>query len=188
MAYPTLSEFKSFISITGAGDDANLTFILDQTIAMVEKYTGRLFVSGAAANRGYPADIPYVTQGAQVLTPRADLASITSVTNGNGVAIVSGDYYVFPIGDTPIVQIRLKLVAGLVFVNGSDGTQIVVNGQWGYSVACPDDIFTNILELANLAQATRHDGSGQSLTSRGIIIDKSRWPERVLRNLKGYRR
>ena len=189
MTYPTLDQTKAYIPIAGATQDTRLQQMLNGVITAVEQDTGRLWVA-ATATRNFRAEHPFVTQHRTMLTFFEDLATITSITNGDSTVLAASDYDTIqkPGTTTPFYQIHIRNTSNVRWQNGSDGTRIAVAGKWGYSEACPDDIFLAILELVHLSQAAQADGSGLTITPRSGIIDKGQWPPRVLRTLNIRRR
>ncbi len=189
MAYPTLNQVKAYIPIAGDTENVKLTQMLDGAITAVEQDTGRLWVA-TTATRNFRAEHPFVTQHRTMLSFFEDLATITSITNGDGTVLAAADYDAIstPGTTTPFYQIHIRNTSNVRWQNGADGTRIAIAGKWGYSEACPDDIFLAILELVHLSQAAQADGSGLTITPRSGIIDKGQWPPRVLRTLDNRRR
>jgi hypothetical protein len=173
------------MGVSGATEDTTITQLLNDAIAQIERETLRTFVA-AADTREYPKRPPYVTLRGTMLTPGDDFVSVTTLTNGNGEVIAATDYYLLPIGKTPYYQIQLKQSATERFSVGSDGTLIELVGSFGFSAACPADIFRVILELVSLGFAGRAEGSGQEITSKGTLIDKAAWPDWMVESVNRY--
>jgi len=180
MAYPTLAQCKAFMGVAGAGDDIPIAQILAAVVEQVEQYCARVFVAGAATHT-YPVSSPWVSRDLLTLYLFRDLVSVTTLTNGDGVVIAAANYDLRD--DEPYHKIVLR--EGLGYRWASDGlsTPITVLGSWGYSAACPADIFLAIMELVGTSYRGLSDGSGTQLTAKGAIIDKSTWPKRILRVL-----
>jgi len=185
MTYPSVAQCKVYMNITDGGDDTTIAQVLADSIAQVERETLRTFVA-SAQTRNYRAVAPYVTQRKTMLTMKEDLVSVTSLTNGDGVVIAASDYQLLPVKGAPFYQIWLLPSASVVFNIGSDGTLIALAGSFGFSAACPGDIFRVILELTDMGYASRSQGSGQEITSRGTIIDMSVWPDWMVESVDRY--
>ncbi|MEN8172014.1 MAG: hypothetical protein ABFS03_03955 [Chloroflexota bacterium] len=185
MAYPTLAQCKVYMNITASGDDTTITQALDDAVAQVERETLRTFVA-AADTREFPARAPFVTLNRTMLTPFDDLVSVTTLTNGDGEVIPSTAYYLLPIGGSRFYQLQLKRQLHYRFTEDSDGTLISLLGSWGFSAACPADIFRVILELTSMSYAIRSEGSGQEITAKGTIIDLSSWPAWMVDSVDRY--
>lgn len=187
MAYPTVANYKTYGGIVGASEDAAILQILDGTIKTVEKYCNRTFVTNAVT-RNISDRQPWVTLGRRMLSFFEDVASITSITNGDGTLLTTADYDLIPISGPPYHQALLRSSSGIRWQVGSDGTRIAVVANFANSATCPDDIFLVILELVDLSHAGRADGAGTTLLPRGGVIDKAQWSERILRVLDANRR
>jgi len=186
MAYPTLSQVKAYMGVSGAGDDVPLAQILAGVVKQVESFCGRVFVA-AAATRTFPVKPPYVYNGL-VLNLFADLVAVTTLTNGDGDVIPAAAYYLHEPNRVPYYQVRLLPESGYVFQSDGAGTAISLAGSWGYSTTCPEDVFLAIMEMCADAHGSRADGAGTQVSYQGTIIDKSKWGDNVLRVLEGRKR
>lgn len=179
MTYPTPAQCKAYMAISGAGEDTAITQILDGIITEIEIITNRTFVS-QAATRSFGDEAPTITKLGRVLTFHEDLVSVTTLTNGNGTVIAATNYDLVPPSGPPYYQLILRPMATERFSVGADGTRITLNGSWGTTAACPKDITLAILELVNLSHKGRADGPAP-IIEKGMIIDKSHWPDRIIR-------
>lgn len=183
MAYPSVVEIQAYIDTPG--DATVIGQMRAYAIEAVEQYTNRTFITNTAT-KTFPARMPFVTQFTRVLTPFDDLSTITTVTNGNGDLV--SDYYVQTNRSGTIYQLILKPESGVIWQNGSDGTHISIAGSWSYSASCPDDIFLVIMQICQMSLASKEEGAGVTVTKSGVIIDKSKWTEEMVRVLDGKAR
>lgn len=168
MTYITLAEYKQYADITStdATDDAALTQLIASACAMIDTLTNRTFTLRTETRL---FDVP----PGRTLWLDDDLYSVTSVTNGDGVAVSSADYVLLPANVRPCYAISL---IGDVYWTGNTTTDkqvIRVVGAWGYSTSPPADIKFAALEIARAA-AGRRSGQGQEgvarVTAGGIVI------------------
>lgn len=190
MTYPAVTDFKSWAGIAGTADDAVAGVALNAAIKWFERFCNKLFVP-AASIKYFPAIYPYVLERGLLLNLRKLwLQSVTTLTNGDGVAIFAASYVLLPV-DVPYYQIRLKPTAGIYFWGGGTDGQIALNGSWGYSAACPADVFLGILALTQadyLARLQGVAGPVAMVSKSGIVLQPSEMPKRVLEIAAEYKR
>lgn len=132
--YVTLSDFKAWITAAGQtlqvdpADDAVLERILENTSRYIDTETNRTFYPRVETRYfNVPED--------EELLVDDDLLAITSITNGDDVAVSSTDYNLLPLNRYPKFSIRLKDSVGEYWEDDSDGESIGVidvAGIWGY--------------------------------------------------------
>lgn len=154
MAYPTLTNLKTFLGISGSGEDGRLQFALDAAQSFVERSTHRVFVA-ASADKYF--DQGFIREGGRLLALHRDFTSVSAVVNGDGVAVTQ--YYVLG-QDAPYYAIRLDDDVVTPFYVGSDGTRVKVTAVWGFSTACPDDVFEAIMLAAQQFYNASQEGVG----------------------------
>jgi len=190
MPYPTLGEYKAWAGITETGDDvAILTPLLARATAIIEGPqplgTGRTFI---AASETRLVDCP--TDGGRVLFlwDAGELASITSVTNGDGEAVAASEYVTRPRRGGPFYAIELKSGSSVAWTYGdSPEAAISIAGKWGYSLDVPADLSQAYLRLVDFLYRSK-GGSGDTAvrTEAGIILP-ARLPKDIDDILAGYR-
>jgi hypothetical protein len=189
MAYPTDAQVKTWLNISGSGEDALITLINTGAKAYVERYCNRVF-EAASSTKNFPIRKPYVSADRRVLSLFQDLASLTSVTNGDGVAFtVATELELHPV-DAPYYQIRIKPTSGKVFQTTNDA-RIAVVGTWGLAATCPADIFMAILDLCQmqyLARMTGSAGAVQQIGQQGLIAQPAAIPATITDVLDAYKR
>lgn len=189
MAYPTLAEFKSYLGVSDTTEDTLLTALLDAAKSDVERYCGRTFVAGSAS-RLFPVAAPWV-QGRRRLTFFEDLASISSLTNGDGQVIGAAEYDLMPVRGAPYYGLVIQEESAYRFDTDGAGTPITVAGSWGYAAACPKAVWLLIQELAATFYRARSMGmmgvvavAGRS----GAVSSPATIPEAIQIRLDAWRR
>lgn len=140
----TNTELKTYLGISGSGDDSLLTTLIAQAQAFLEQVTGRKFEASANTTRTFDAvrDVAEDEDGtATLLILDHDLCGINSITNGDGAVVSASDYVTEPRNDTPYWAIRLKSssTVGWTHSNGPENA-ISISGKWAYSTTAPADV------------------------------------------------
>lgn len=137
-SYTTTAQVKEELGITVSTYDSLLTTLITQASRRIDALCRRRFYT-PTADETRTFDLP----DCDTLTFDMDLYSLTSITNGNSVAIASTAYVLLPANKTPKYGLRLKATRGVVWtVNSYGDTEQVVSvaGKWGYSDAAPDAV------------------------------------------------
>lgn len=138
MAYCTNTDVKTYLGISGSGDDTLLTALCTRAQAMVDRYCNRTFEASSNTNRTFDAvrDV-----SGRVLYLDEDLASINSVTNGDATTVTAAQYVTEPRVATPYYALRLLDSVNISWTYTTDHENaITVSGKWAYSTAAPADI------------------------------------------------
>ncbi len=166
MALVQLEELKEYAGTTDTSNDSLLEAMLDAAETEVthfcqrsSQWTGFEASTGTRYYQGDSLiDLPFGSQytipgvtSASGYTHRAlwlgdaDLLSVDSLTNGDGVAINSTSYWLEPRNKAPYRYIRLRSDASWSF--DTDG-EIAVAGSWGYSTGPNATIKECVMETA----------------------------------------
>lgn len=139
--YTTWEAVKMYLAISGSGDDALGGSLVSRACAMIDQFCRRRFVAVTATRLfDRPAD--------RTLWLDEDLLSVTTLLNGDGSTLTSGQYVLLPTNMTPRYGIRLR--SGSAWVGGATGDEqaISVAGTWGYSSTPPDDVVQAAVRLS----------------------------------------
>jgi hypothetical protein len=187
VAYPTDAQLKTWLGISGAGDDAQVTFVNTAAKGFVERYCNRIF-EGASSVKNFPVRRPYVSRNGLRLSLFQDAAAVTAVTNGDGVAFtVATELLLHPI-DPPYYEIHVKPTSGKVFYSAND-TPIAVTATWGFATTCPPAIFEAILEIGVILYRGRESGGSVGQVGRsGVFIQGVEIPKLIVDVLDEYKR
>ena len=97
------------------------------------------------------------------------------------MTIPTSDYFADSVNGMPPYE-RVKLYPGSTYrVKDSDGkTPMTVTATWGYSDACPDDIFIAIIRFASWRYRSQSSGIAQaSNTNAGVWCCRVRLSRRM---------
>lgn len=141
MTYAVATDVKTYLGISGTGDDTLITALIARAQKAVDSYTHRMFEASADTTRRFEVGRDAVDR---TLLFDEDLAVITSVTNNaDGVpqTIASTDYVTLPRNKTPYYGIELLASKNVSWKYAADPAGgISVAGKWAYSTTPPDDI------------------------------------------------
>jgi len=180
MAYATLAQLKIYrgIDLGTQTDDAILQNCLDRAQEQIDAYCDRTFEATATSTRSFDA-VRDVSDDGRTLYLDADLAEVTTITNGTAVAVTK--YVTVPVNSTPYREIRLKQSAGELFTYSSDPENAIsVRGKWAYSTSAPADIVQATIRLAaymyaqkdaSVFDVTAFPGEGVMTVPQGIPRD-----------------
>ncbi len=203
MAYITTAELKSYLGITSSSDDTELAHIPDRVTAAIDSYCHRHFepesAHGPAASHTHKFTPLLDWEGGdlmdeQTLLLRHDLCELTSITNGNGVAISLSDVVLLPpnaVPERPAYAIRIKTGATVRWTySGSPEQSVSVAGKWSYSTDVPDDVKAAALRwgahLYRLRTGATSVPADITVSADGVTSVSNRIPSDVAQMLKPY--
>lgn len=193
MAYPTVSDVKTYIGTASNTEDTLLEWLLAGAIAFVEKWTERNFVAASDQTIRVVPEYPNLLgrDRRKLLIRDYDLAAVTSITNGDGEVLAEADYLLRPPDGPPYYCIEIYKWAGKCWTRGTVGYVEIEASSLGYSATCPEDVFAAILALvAHLYRSRTSGASGpvSTATRQGLMIPPSTVPVDILQMLQPYRR
>lgn len=185
--YCALEDVKQTGRLDVAGDtyDVALRSIITAASRWIDRYC-KLPVNGFAQSVSQTRYFDASSAHNEVLRLDAPLAAITSVTSGQGVALTSAQYRLWPRNAEYATQIHL--LSGAQWSFSVDGEAVVV-GKWGMATIVPPPVREACIMLtawtfkryqAGLADATASIDLGQLVYSEGV-------PKQVQYLLQGYR-
>lgn len=199
--YTSLSACKAELKIDTlvTTDDSLLTGYITTAQRLIEASrplgTGRVFEAAADTTRYL--DAPRDTSDRSLdgplylllVHPYGDLCSITSIVNGNGVTVTSGDYVTEPRTSGPFWGIRLKQGNSLIWTwDTAPEAAISITGKWAYSTTAPVDIQRAALRLVVWLYRSRDnaDFDHDIKTEDGLIVLGSKMPRDIRLILETY--
>jgi len=194
MAYTTIALVKAYLGITGAGDDALLTNLLDQACTAIDSHCQRTFSASADSTRYYT--VGQDTRGPDLYLDE-DLCAITSVTNNaddgsGGTALTEGTHYIgLPRNKTPYHVLHLLSSADTYWTYTYDAEAgIAVVGRFAYSTTAPNDIIHATERLVGyyFRQKDSQVFDVTAIPDAGVITVPVGIPADVERLLKPYKR
>lgn len=192
MAYATTAQLKSYLGITGTGDDTLIASLLRRAQAAIDTYTGRTFEASKDETRYYTVG---EDNEQETLYLDADLCAITSVVTSadadSPVTLSTTDYVTLPRNITPYHAIRLLASCDYSWDYADDPENgITVTGRWAYSITPPNDIIHACLRLAAFYYRQK-DAQVYDVTAipdAGVITVPQGIPADVERMLIPYRK
>jgi len=147
MAYTTAANVKTYLKITGSGDDTLIGDLITRAQKAIESYCGRVFEAASDTTRYF--DAVEDVAGRRLWLDK-DLCAITSVTNGDGDTVSSADYVTQPRNDTPYYALTLVTSSTVSWTYTDDPEDaIAIVGKWAYSTTAPADIVHATIRLAS---------------------------------------
>lgn len=180
--YPNLAVFKEIAGLSGTDDDDFvINQFLDTAIQTIEDMTRRQFGVSAESTRYYDPRID--TDGLyRTLYLDEDLASLTSITNGDGTSIATDQVLLLPLNDSPKQQIQIKESSTARWTWSTDPeNSVAITGVWGYSTDVPWGVYQAVIRLASFfyyQKDTSLDVDRPILTANGLYLP-SRIPSDV---------
>lgn len=187
MSYATTPELKLYLGITTSTDDVLLTALISRAQGIIDTYCKRTFEASADTTRYFHAvhDVDQYT-----LYLDHDLYSVTTLTNGGGVAVSASDYVLLPANYKPAYAIALKWSASVVWTySDTPENAIAITGKWAYSLTAPADITHACIRLAAWLYRQKDnsaDMSDVSVTTGGAVMIPSGLPRDVWTLLERY--
>jgi len=187
MAYTTTVAVKTYLGITGSGDDTLIDGLVTYAQQIIDSYTHRMFEAGSDSTRNF--DAVRDVEG-RWLHLDEDLAAITTVTNGDSTVVASTKYVTEPRNETPYYALKLKLDSDLVWTySDANEDAISIVGKWAYSEAAPDDIVHVAIRLtAWLYQQKDAPFERTATPSLGIVTVPADLPRDIKMLLEPYRK
>ena len=189
MAYITNTEAKTYIGgIEGSRDDTFLTTLIAEVEAFIEGYCDRDFEASADSTRYF--DVGRDTEGYYLWFDQ-DLASITTVTNGDADSTVvsSSEYTTIPRNETPYYGIKILVSAAKVWEYDEDYEgAISIAGKWGYSTTPPADIVLACKDIVKIIYRSRDSNADTAILAAGMVITPNQIPKTTKQTLDRYKR
>ena len=184
MAYATLTSIKRYLGISESTDDTLLTVTAEAATSMIDRLTNRTFTATADSTRYHNAD--YVVGG--ILYLDGDLCAITSVTNGDGVAVASTEYKSMPRNYTPYFALALDDDSDVSW--DTDSGEIAIVGKWAWSLTPPADIEFACVRLTSYLYRQK-DNMGEldrAMIAGNTTLLPAELPKDIMLILAPYRR
>ena len=186
--YCTLAQLRDFLGISGTADDALLSALITRASAAIDTYTGRTFHAALASVKHFDA---IADVRGSVLYVDDDLASITSVTNGDGTTITALQYVTEPRNEPPFYALRLLGSTALSWTYDQDPENaIAITGYWAYSTTPPADVVQACVRWAGHMYRSKDAAIYDTVAApeQGIITVPQGMPKDVILALSPYRR
>lgn len=186
--YIQVEELRNYLGITSETDDALLIDAISDAQDAIERHTGRVFQVSTNTSKYFT---PGVDTCGNTLYLDEDLASINSITNGDGTTISASAYVLRPRNLPPYREIVLKSSYGLFWTYQNDPEDaITVSGKWGWSVEPDGAIHRATLRLSAFfykqkdAQTFEYTASSEL----GTVRVRASIPKDIIEILEPYRK
>lgn len=176
MSYILLDDLKTYLGITETvDDDTFLTSLIARAQGMIETRCKRVLYAAADTTRYFDA-VRDVSDDLRTLYLDTDLCAITSVTNGDGTTVTSGQYVTEPRNYKPWYALYLRDSASISWTySTSPENAITIIGRFAYATAVPADIAHINIRLAAYLYRQKDnssDGTGDRpiMTASGTVL------------------
>ena len=187
--YTTLSQIKAILDSQGlptdVADDAVITQFITAASTYFDEATGKTFVA-SAGTRYY--DCPVGTNDLLV----DDFISLTSITNGDGTLIPTGEVQTLPLNTTPKYIIHIKGSSTYLWTPPTTGDltgAIAITADWGQSATCPAQVRTAVeafvISLYQSKRGNNVQGSA-TITGAGLVITPRDVPDFTAQIIRHY--
>ena len=188
--YTTLAQVQYRLNPAGltgqTTDDAVIERMVEGVSRWIDNLTRRTFY---ARTETHYYDCPQ--SGLALFINDDTLLSISTLTNGDGTVITSGQYKLYPLNTTQKYEIVLLPSAGITWtLSTADDVEaaISVAGTWGWTSSAPHDIREACEEIVVIAFKNR-TGLGDSaahLSAFGAIMPDAKIPDIAAAILAAY--
>jgi hypothetical protein len=193
VAYLTVAELVAYAGIDSARDNALLTSLIARAQAIIEREVGYSFEASGDTTRyldAGPLRDGGAVDGLRLWLPTG-CASITSITNGDSVAVATTAYVTEP-RTAPYYAVKLKASKALRWELNSDNdpeNAITVVGKWAYSTSAGEDVKHATARLALWLYRQRDNSTDldRPLVADGITILPASIPTDVAAFISAYR-
>lgn len=190
-SYCTVDDIKGKgrLDIDSTQYDADLDAMLVGISRRIDRYYGvvdNAFYQTATATRSYEADAVY----GRTLVLDMPIITVSSIVNGDAIAVPADDYRLWPRNGRWYNEIRLRENATAISAWGfiTDG-EIAVTGKWGFALAVPDEIREAATYWASWLLKRYHAAlqDASANIDLGRITYSEAMPKTVVNMLPGYR-
>jgi hypothetical protein len=186
--YTTTAALKSYLRITSTADDALIASLITRASIMIDNHCGRWF-SAKTMTRSYDAVGYHIT--GRLLLLDADLLTVTTIINGDGMNISPMAVLLRPINWPPYFGISLTQSSGLhwTYLDDPEGA-ISISGTWGYDAVTPEPVVQAAIRLASWLYRQRDTGAEPVAEpqpdARGVIRPPAHLPVDITQMLMPY--
>ena len=188
MAYTTPGAVKAYLGISEATDDELITSLISAAQLAIDSHCHRTFEASADSTRYFDYSSEYIDGAWLYLND--EIASITTVTNGDSNEVTSAQYTTWPKNETPYSRIRILSNSGKTWTYTSEWMDAIsITGRWAYSTTAPADVAQACIRLASFYYRAK-DAPLTDVTAieAGTVIRTPGLPSDVKAILSGYRK
>jgi len=178
MAYTNTAAVRTYLDISGAADDDLIETLIDAAQAAIDNHCHRTFEASADSTKYFDFSAEFVD--GDTLWLDDEICSITTVTNGDGVAVSSSEYTTIPRNADRFFGIRILSNSGKYWTYTDEWMDAIeVTGKWAWSTTAPDDVVQACKRLASFYYKQRDQQmfdvtaieAGTVITPVGLPLD-----------------
>ena len=188
MAYTTKALVKTYLGISGAGDDDLIDDMIEAAQKAIDLHCRRTFEADTDSTRYFDCSDEAI-EGPDLWIDE-DLCAITTVTNGDSVVVAANERTTVPRNETPYYLIRLLSDSGVTWTYDDEWMDAIsVVGRWSYSTTAPADVAQACVRLASVYfRAKDSPLTDVTAIEAGVVIKPPGMPADVMMKLKPYRK
>lgn len=197
--YVTLAEFKAqYKDISGSTDDSFIQEALSAAHDVLENYLGRTVLATADTTEYFDLPGDEVVGDTIYLSDRGDICAITTLTNGDGTEITSGNYTLYPktLNTRRPSYDRLKILStsSATWDVGTNAYEnaLQVTGKWAMWAAVasvPADFAISVMEItAHILESRKSQVFDTvAVPDAGVIQVPTGLPRTVVARMRPWR-
>lgn len=184
MSYCSVELLAEYLGIDVTTDDALLERLLDTATKIIDSETGRTF-SASDTTRYFSADSVF----GDTIYFDSDICAITTVTNGDSVAVSANNYITHPRNETPYYAIQMKTGSSVSWIVSGD-YEVSITGKWTYSATPHDDIVHCCCRLAAYLYRQKDNANDldRAIVAGNSTILPAKLPADIAQVLRPYKR
>lgn len=196
--YVTAAEFKVYKSITSSTDDATIADVLQAAQDSLDAFLNRIVLADSDTTHYFDIGGESIEGLTLYVSDAGDLCSITSITNGDGTTVTTGQYTTYPktltTNSPTIERVRLLSNSGVTWDYSTDyENAVAVTGKWGMwgdAANVPDAFRVSVMEIAAHMLEVRKSQVFDTVAvpDAGVITVPSGWPATARARMQPWRR
>lgn len=191
----TLNEVKTYKGLEDADDDALLTVLIESAQDWLNRECHRTVFAESDTTRYIDAVGAHLDGLDLYVSQIGDLCAITTLTNGDGVAVATNEYTTYPkvlTVEEPIFnRIRLLPSSNKYWTYGTDWENaIAITGRWGLYATAPASLKHMLKRLTLYAYKTKDTDAFETIVvpDAGIVQTPLGFPVDVARLVRLLRK
>ena len=188
MAYCLPTDVMEYLGIDSGEDGDLLTVHIAAAQDAIDNHCRRTFEAAADSIRYVDAMGDHIRNLYLFLSETGELCQITSITNGDGIVVATGEYVTDPRSHTPYHAIKLRSDAGKFWTYQTYWeSAIAINGRWAYSITAPAGIVQACIGLAAFYYLQKDQPFADvTAVEAGVVMRPIGIPAYVRTMLQGY--
>lgn len=197
--YVTVQQFKEeYKAIAGTSDDSFIARSLQAAQDALDAYLNRTVLATSDTTHYFDIGGESIEGLTLYVSDAGDLCSITTVTNGDGTTVTSGQYTTYPktlTTNNPVIErVRLLSNSGVTWDYSTDYENAVsIAGKWGMwatITTVPDAFKVSVMELAAHMMETRKSQvfDTVAIPDAGVVTVPTGWPATVRARVAPWKR